>query len=440
MSYSNDYTTRNNCDSTGANFTGGTANSTTPTVSTTEFVQGTGSLTIRASSSITPPEVCYWYYDLASGNRFKITQADLLMWFYYVKGKGQQYLTNNSNATVLRVYFGGTTKYADYYQGGDADLAFGWQVFAASGKNADAIGGGHNDGTDWDLDIYRIELRLEFNEHNTDGGTQDPRPALYMDYWRSGTKIIVSEGTPASPISFSALQTYSESNALGVVFINDVFINLLCGLDIGNGSDGTNNEGNLTDAGKFILFNQLSEEVKHNLVVENYSTLQLGTLEVGTDGNYPVNGCQLTLPASRYSDIDVKSGGSLKLYDTKVYRWRNIYLGNGGAGASIDLRIVEIDTCETIYFRQTNIDIDGIEVHDNANQVRNNAGVVTASPNSSKNVSVHDCVHGFYFEGTATMEEYIAGDNGTYDLGIKEAEAATLLNSVFNENKIVRIP
>ncbi len=441
MAYSNDYVTRNACDAI-TGWTSGTANSTAVVVNTVEQVQGTGCLELRASASITPPEVCYWYYDLAAGNRFKITQADLLMWFYYVKGKGQQYLTTSANAATLRVFFGGTTKYADYYQGGDDVLAFGWQVFTASGKAADAIGGTHNNGTDWDLDIFRIELRLEFNEHNTDGGATDPRPALFMDYWRSGTKITVSEGTVAIPIDFSGLQTYSDTNALGVVKITPGVpkVTLLCGLDVGNGLDGANNEGNLVDAGKTVIFQQLSEEVKHNLVVENYSSFQLGTLEVGVDDSYPVDGCELVLPANRYSDIDVKAGGSLKLYATKAYRWRNIYLGNGNTGqAAIDLRLVDIDSCETVYFRQTNITIDGVEIHDNAQQVRNHAAEITETPTSSRALRIYQNLEGIHFRDNADLFSLIASDNTNYDLGILEGKTFDLFNSEFAYAKMRRV-
>ncbi len=448
MAYTNDYSLINNCQTIGDWTAVGTF-AVAAELDTTNHIEGTGCIGMRCDeTSFTSPQTCGWRYTLTAGQRFSIMDEDLLCWFYYVKGKGQQFLTDNNGAVTIRVYFGtGQAKWADYRPTVDGEVAkdstlrFGWQTLIMSGKNMNggSVGGTHNNGTDWDLDVYDVEIRLEFNDYNTTD-QQDPRPALLMDYWRSGTKIVVSEGTVAVPVDFSGLQSYSDTNTLGVVNIVGRFVSLRCGLDIGNGSDGANNEGNLVDAGKFILFDQESLEVKHNLVVENYSKFQLGTLEVGTDGSYPVDGCQFVLTAGRYSDIDVKPGGIFNLYDTKLYQWRYIYCGNGNTGQqAIDLRTVDVDSCETIYLRQTNITLDIVEVHDNSAQINNHCGEVTQTPTSSKQVNVHDCNEGFHFRASVSFEEYIAGDNTNYDLAVLEGATVDLLNSVFSPTKLKRL-
>lgn len=417
-------------------------------VDATGGVDGGACLNLVASN----PGECTWYHDVTAGSRFKITEKVLNMWFYYLKGKNTTpFIGTGDNAIVIRLYFGGTAKWADYYvaPGGDNVLSFGWQPFTISGKNLNGgvLGGTHNDGTDWELEIQRVMLVCQFTEDNDAGGvaSNSPETPLRMDNWEVGTKLIVSNGTPSVPIGFGDLVSYSNGTGrtngpLGVVQAIDTFVNIKCAIDVGNGSDGTNNEGNIADDGKFILFNQTSLEVKANLTVKNFSSLVLGTKEVGVDGNYAVSGCQIVQPASRFADISVENGGILRLFDCKVFRWRDIFLGAASdTGSIVELNRVQFDTCETVYFRATTLNLQDIEIYNNAANDRNQCAEMSVEPDSCANFLVHDCAEGMHFRDTLTIDGYFAQDNDGPDLGILSNEIVTIVNGFFTETNLVEV-
>jgi len=421
-----------NCDSTGGWGTGGNA---TSLATNSDRVEGSYSLELTASNS----GDSYWYHDISSGYRFKITEKDLHFWFKYVKGKGANFLVQNSTAVVVRLYFGGTTKYADYRctSEGDIELKFGWQLLSCSGTNlrGGSVGGGHNGGSDYDLDIYRIELHLNFaNKNDT---------PLAMDCWFVGTKIVVTNGTTSSPCTPEDIVSYSDTDRsafpLGLAKLNGKLFDLKSGLDIGNGSDGAGNEGVFKITSSFFLLNQLSEEVKHHITVKNYSQFQSGEIETGSDDSYYVRGCKIVLPASRYSDFVVQNGGTCKLYATKLYRFRNIYLGAlSDTGSTCEIHSVDFDSNECVYFRANTLNMSDVHIHDNPANIVNNACTFSVTPDSVSTVKIYRCPHGAYFDANVSVSDLTITDTTNYDIGIKDTYTVHILNSVFNANKLLR--
>jgi len=421
------------CDATGGWTEGGNGSAV---ATNSECVEGSYSLDLTASNSGSSN----WYHDVSSGNRFKITEKDLHFWFKYVKGKGANFLTQDGTAVVIRLYFGGTSKYADYRctTTGDLELKFGWQLLSASGKNlrGGSTGGGHNGTTDYDLDIYRIDLRLNFSNKND--------TPLGMDCWFIGTKITVTKGTSSAPATLQDLADYSNDDRtafpLGVVDIQQTLAYIRCGLTIGDGNSGTGHQAYMTADSKFILMKQLSTEVKHHLVVNNYSTLVLGEKETGSDDNYFVRGCQLVLPASRYSDITVNNGATLKLYDTKVYRWRYVYLGaSSDTSSTVELRRVDFDSCECVYFRSNTLNMDDVEVHDaTTNNVQQGCEFIK-EPDSIDYTRIYKCAEGAYFRDTMEVTGVSLTDNTNYDIGILEGKTVSLIDSKFSSSKLRRL-
>ena len=433
----------------------------------TDAVQGTNAVAIRCGNTTAGVRTCY--HDIGAGNRFIITQGTLNFWFRYSKGKGAAYLTATGTAVVVRLYFGGTTDWADYQltSTGDEELRFGYQVLQISGRN---LNGGGVSGTwantpsNWDREIHRVQLRLDFASTN-DSSTADP--ALLMDAWFFGTKIVVSEGTTGgTPATLTDLFDYAKFGGtragfpLGLVDLDQVFATIRCGLDIGNGSDGLNNEGYLQATSAFLLFNQWSAQVKHNIVVKNFSQLDFGEGEVvvGIGGNntVAVRGCQVVMPTDREdhisttlpaaSDISVENGGTFKAFNSKFFRWRDIFLGAASDTSSVvELNAAIFDTCETIYFRANTLDMAGlIEIYNNAANDRDHCGEMIVSPDSNEDLLVHDCIQGIHFRATVTMPNYRAQDvnkaGGTnYDLAILEGDTVTLVDSVFDPDAILRL-
>ena len=427
------------CDATGGWVNGG--NGAAVVLDATAGIDGGGALELRASGA---SGVATWEQDVTQAASFSTETNLVVFWFFYLKGKGANYMTQAGSGLVVRVYYGfplNANRYADFQVTDEGDLSLnnGWNrlYFSGRNRNGGGLGSAHNDGSDWALDVSRIQLRLDYANGND--AAQDP--ALYMDNWETGTKLTVSDGTPGTPIALSDVEDYSNGTGrtngpLQVLTIDDVFVECLCSLEIGNGSDGTNNEGNLTDSGKFILFNQWSTEVACNLTVKNFSTLELGEIEVGTDDNYAVNGCQLVLPASRIADVTVENGGTLNLYDCKLFRWQFVTFDEG---STVELRQCDIDSCDVVRFRSAGVTIQDVGLHDAVTTQGDQAGEMTLSPSSCTNFLVYQNTEGVHFRGTVSITEYNAQDNTNFDLAILEGETVTVTDGVFDDAKIKRI-
>ncbi len=437
----------------------------------TDSVQGTNSIGLRCGG--TTPGIRACFHDISvAGDRFKVAGTGAItlnFWFRYSKGKGAAYLTSTGTAVVVRLYFGGTTDWADYRltSNGDDELQFGYQVLQLSGRN---LNGGSTSGTwsntasNWERDIHRVELRLDFATTN-DSTTNDP--PLLMDCWFGGTKVIVSEGTTGgTPTTLQDLVDYQTLGGtrtgfpLGLINLDEVFCTLRCGLDIGNGSNGLNNEGYLQITETFLLFNQWSAQVKHNITVKNFSQLDFGEGEsvTGAAGTttVAVRGCQVVMPSDREdeisttlpaaSDITVENGGIFKAFNTKFFRWRDIFLGAASDTSSeVELNEVKFDSCETIYFRANTLDMAAlIEIYNNSANDRDHCAEMIVSPDSNEDLLVHDCIQGIHFRETLTMPNYRAQNvdkaGGTnYDLAVLEGKTVTLVDSVFDPASILRL-
>lgn len=451
-----------NCDSTTGwtAFTGGSFQAATIALNTIQPLSGTGCLSIK-SGSATAGDRGY-FRDVSAGSRFKITEQTLNVWFNYAKGKGAQILSSTADAVRIRLFFGGTTDWAEYRltTNGNDELRFGWQVLQCSGRNLNggAVSGSWvNTPSNWDRDIFRVGII--FNVQNANDAAADP--GLLVDSFFVGTKIVVSEGTTGgTPTTLNDLLAYQRQGGtrsgfpLGLVELDGVFATLRCGLDIGNGSNGTNNEGYLRLTDTFLLFNQWSAQVKHNITVKNFSQLDFGEGEsiTGVNGvnTVSVRGCQVVMPTDREdeistslpaaSDIIVENGGILRAYNTKFFRWRDIFLGAASDTLSeVELGSVIFDSCETVYFRANTLDMAGVEVYNNAQNDRDWCAEMIVSPDSNTDFLAHDVDEGIHFRATLTMANYRAQDNVQYDLAILEGQTVTLVDSFFDPDKILRL-
>ena len=436
MPYSNDYTAVHNCDNTtgvtapaGGTLTNNSTKQVEGTAAVEYVADGTGVKEIRFSITSTP---------------FKIIEKDFLMWFYYVKGKSAQYLADAASALTIRLYFSATpgTIYADYYMGGDKDLPFGWKTYVASGKNYSALGAGHNNGTHWNDNVQHVGIMLNFQNSNA-GGTGGTDVPLLVDELRVGTKIVCASGTAVTPETEQDLLTYSQDDGsrspnarpLGVVEVNYNLVNLLCGLDVGDGT----NAGHLAIENKLVLFNQQSVEVEHPFRVRASSSFVGGKLEAGVDANYPVEPIQIVMASGRFADITIEDGGSFTLYDGKIFRWRNVYFGAAAADTgTIILQRVDVDSCETIYFRRTNTELLDVEIHDNPQNDRSQAVELSADPDKFENVLLHDCNQAIHIRASASVKGLVATDN-TVDIAVLEGVTLTAINSTFSTGKLQRL-
>jgi hypothetical protein len=399
------------CDDTGGWQTGGNANA--PTKNTSNYIEGSASLGLQTSGT----GDASWYHDISAGSRFKITDVDLGIWFYYIKGKNNNFLTQDGTAIQIRLYFGGTSKYADYRltKTGDLELDFGWQMLMCSGSdlNGGSVGGGHNGTTDFDLDIYRFELKLNVaTKIDVDLGLD----AIFI-----GTKITTSDGSSSAPATFSDLAHYAHVSRpnfpIGVIDVKKTLVNIKCGIDITGGYLVSENE--------YLLFNQKSTEVKHHLNISG------GTFRVGRNesGQYAILGGTLAKPLGKSADINV-TGGTFELYNSKFYRWSDIKFNSACL-----LNAIDFDSNDTVFFGSTGIEINTIVIHDSVDILRDNALQFDANPTSVDRIFIYKCKDGCRFTANTTLIKYIAQDIVNYDIWVDDGVTVHLRNSVCNTMK-----
>jgi hypothetical protein len=401
------------CDDTGGWQTSGVANS--PTSNTSNYIEGTASLGLQTSDT----GDASWYHDLTSGSRFVITQKDLGIWFYYIKGKGNNFLTQDGTAIQIRLYFGGTSKYADYRltQTGDLELKFGWQMLMCSGSelNGGSVGGGHNGTTDFDLEVYRFELKLNVaTKIDVDLG---------LDSIFVGTKLITDDGTVSTPATFTELAEYAHVSRpnfpIGVIDVVYNLVNIKCGIDVTGGYLASENE--------YLLFNQQSKEVKHHLTITN------GTFRVGKNesNQYAILGGTLAKPLGKSADI-VVSGGSFEVYNSKFFRWSDIKFNS-----TTTLNSVDFDSNDTIFFSSTNVDIEEVTIHDSVDILRDNSLQFDANPSRSLNINVYNCTDGCRFTNDVTLVGFDIKDITNHDVWVDDLYTIHLKDSKFNTMKRV---
>ncbi len=135
-----------------------------------------------------------------------------------------------------------------------------------------------------------------------------------------------------------------------------------------------------------------------------------------------------------------------KVFDSKFFRWRDIFLGAAvDTLSTVELNKVIFDSCETVYFRANTLNMAGlIEIYNNSANDRDHCAEMIVSPDSNEDLLVHDCIQGIHFRDTLTLSNYRAQDidkaGGTnYDLAILEGETVTLVDSFFDPDSILRL-
>ncbi len=421
-----DVVNNQSCDSS-ASFAVDQGASVTLANNSADNLEGTNCLEISAGGSPQLIEVG------ANVTAFNIKQRNFVVWCNYSKGKTAQFLTDSASALRIRCYFGGTnpasTPYAEWDQGGNPDLPFGWAPYYASGTTASRLGNGHNGTTDYDSTVQRVSLILD-QANNNSGGNDPP---FLTDYWHTITKIQLTGGSAVSPLTEDDILTYDQNNVLGVVRRDRSLKTLIlnCGIDVG---DGVSN-GYLVLLDLAIENDQLSDEVEQEWNVLDGSTLRLGEIETGADSTYAVKGCQLSCPDLRNPNFSVEDGGNIEIYDSKFFRWGEINIGeSAGLTGSRALRLVNVSQCEALNLNQAGSYTE-LEIQDNAQRVQTYCGDILAEPTAFSAV-VRNNGAGFRILEDMTLAEYNAFDNTGDDLSIKNLKSANLDSSFFDSAKI----
>ena len=402
------------CDSTSGWVKGGNAED--PTTQSNR-VEGDNSIGLTTSDT----GYSWLYHDISAGNRFKITELDVGMWFYYIKGKGSAFLSNNNTAVAIRLYFGGTDKWADYYttEHGNRSLAFGWQLMMVSGseRNGGDVGGGHNGGSDFDLDVHRLEFRL-----NVDKKIDVP---LGIDCFFVGNTITVTDGDEGSPIDVSTLEDYTFNSRpgfpIGTVKVTGNLINMKSGLTIDGGGFAAEN--------KYVLFNQMSPEVKHELNVVNGGYCRFGVKNTIDGRGLAVKGCYVVKPSNGRANMYVDGTSKLVGVNSKFLQWSIVKLSG-----TIEMLTVDVSNCEEFVLDGSTCDIDGIKVHDNTNLYSNCAVRIMSEPGGTvKNMMIYNVVDGIYADDDVMFDTLEVYDESGKSIKMLNGVNVQVVNSIIGD-------
>lgn len=422
---SSDSVTVQSCDSS-ASFSVDQGASVTLATNTTDQLEGTGCLSIKAGGA---PQLLVIG---ANCTAFDVEAKNFVTPMNYSKGKTAQFISDLVSGLRLRLYFGGTnpatTPWAEWNQGGNLDLPFGWSPYYASGRTADALGNGHNGGSDYGLDVQRIAVVID--QANNNSGSNDP-PFL-VDFMHAISVIRMTGGTLGAPLTEADVLAYDAANNLGVVLQDRSQKGLItrCGIEAGDGTTA----GFLAFEGLAILNDQLSDEVEQVWRVRSGSGMRLGVLETGVDSTYAVNGCQLSCPPTRNPNFEVDDGATFEAYDTLFFRWGEINVGAvGGTTGSRTLRLVDIDACESLNLNQAGSYTE-YELHDNAQRVQQHAGEFLVTPTDSSGL-IHNNAEGVHFRETATWRDLVFDDNTSQDFRVLSNTTPTFVNCDFDPGK-----
>ena len=426
--------------------------------------QGTNCLHIEFTGSV--PE--WKSFALDAVTTFDLTDQVLSWWFFYVSGKGDQFLGANSNSIQVRVYdvapASRGTVWAEWDLKGpqpDGDghdsLNASWNFFYISGDNPTRVGGG---GAPNYAAIRTIEFRFEVIDLNNSPGFGSDPLWFGIDFVKRGKNIVVTGGTAGTPLNFEDLFDWSNGDIAnrvtdpdyGLIQKNDVLVTSIAGLEIGDGATTTH----WADRNIIYFFDLFSDAVNLEYRVKNNAlTHRLGTKSVGVDDTYAIEGCFLFAPetcrdgSSGASVIDfiIEGGASFnnvnEIYGGKLFRARNVLFGLA-AGQPGSSEVIGWDCAEPL-----NVEIrDGGDFkdtlfHDSPNA--GNIGSVFVLPNLWDNVRVFNNVKGFLFEDSFTKvgANPFKGSGQFGDMTIhatlRDTENVDFVGIAYDETKVERV-
>lgn len=363
---------------------------------------------------------------------------DVSCWFLNpgFTNAGEPVLANVDSAVQLFLQSG--TNIAYYNQGGGESapnpLPGGWGLLRCNGSQTpDDTTGTWGAAQRQAVDAVGIRI----NALNDNDGKSDT--AYGVDWFKYHNRIDVTGDDAGNPWTLERIAEISEAigqggGRWGLVLQTDIFFEIRAGMRVSN--DGAT-DGDLQDENKYLFFNALATTQPYDFEVTNNALVRFGLKDAdGASGiDYAVNGCQLRSVLGN-PDLTIQSGGQFQFYGGRIQGYGTINLGSGGAGA---IELINNDLFEntTTILNSTALTADNMRMHFRDGSEAD-IGQVLQVPVGMSNFRVFQCVDGFEFQVTMTAEQYIAGDN-TFDAVIQEGDTLTLLDSVFDADKLGRV-
>ena len=385
--------------------------------------------------------------DLGAGNTFNMLTNDITWWFFYVKGKGDQILTDVPGTgewpVSLRVYSDATpgANWAEWDLAGNDTLQAAWNFLTVSGDTPSRTGG---TGVTYTA-IRHLEFRFDF-ARSTEGGFTTGDEPIALDFIKYGNTITITGGDGADPdADYAGLFAWSEGDpadrvndpAYGLVIKEDVFNSILAAVDFGNGTAATV----FTDINQFVLNRTFSDTVRHDIRVRNNATVTLGTKDVGSQDTYAIEGVQIVTPSTAEdgstglptSDFIVQSGGTLNIYNSKIFRYDQVEFLSG---CTVDGLEVDFADNDFVVIADTDVTLLNCKIHDNTGL--GYAGEISAAATIT-GTQIFNQTRGLRFTASITVENYIATDNSDSDIVVENLLTVTLDDSTFDRQKIRRV-
>lgn len=351
-----------------------------------------------------------------AGSAVDLESDDLLLWFYYVKGKGDPHFQDTDALRVRVSDETGTapTDWGEFWFGGNDTLFSGPNLLVMSGNSneTDAESATAPDYTA----IRRFTVRMDvFNDNNDTG--ESP---LALDYLRYGTGITVTDGTTGTPVTEADFNAnYGALTEHGVFDVQENFIQQTCRVNIGNGTTSTV----VKIESKYIFINQRSDEVRHNWQVSNNGTLELGIKTSGTGFAFGGSGCQLVARSGGtngfYSPdfIVLGNSGICRLYGTLLRGFNDVLMGNNSQDPECELIDCEIADHDICRFRTTDVKVLRTKIHDSVGSYGCEINTVAgASFDGFEDCNVYSNTTGILIDGNLSHDKllrFLVADNTT---------------------------
>ena len=85
------------------------------------------------------------------------------------------------------------------------------------------------------------------------------------------------------------------------------------------------------------------------------------------------------------------------------------------------------------------MDLNYVEIHDATTNNNNQACEFIKEPDTMSNIVIYKNTDGGYVRDTMSLEDIKFQDNTTYDIGITEGKAVSIINGVFSSSKLRRL-
>ena len=403
-------------------------------------------------------------FALDNGSTINIRDNVLVWPFYYVSGKGDQFLQANANSIQIRGYSVAAgargNVWAEWDLKGDVpdgdghnSLNASWNRFFISGDTPSRVGAG---GAPNYAAMRTWEFRFDVLATNGSPGWNADPLWFGLDAVRYGDRIVVTGGTDVSPLDMNALFDWSNGDVSDIpnnpiydlVRKRDVDVSNIVGLQISDGVTPTY----FRDRNIIYSLDQYGDTLDIGIRVLDEGRFRAGLKSVGAQDTYAIEGWTLFAPETNrdgtsgqsVSSYLVEGGASYvnvsELYGTKLFRMNDIRWGSaGGAPGTVENIKCDFANPNNMEFRAPGSWKD-CDIHDSPNP--DFVAKMHVAPALTDNLKIFNNPKGMLFEGSftgASKPKRLSFTDHGVDIGIRDPNNVDVRSTKFTPGSIERV-